>query len=628
MIRAFLNSNELTLFPDTAIGLTIENFNISDMTNRKIDRTNIIRVPKAGNEATFEFSSIPNAPTDFAYQDFDFDLIVDGINIYENGRAFIIGDDDDSYTLNVTNNKNIIDLLKSINLADLYTGETITLANTGNWENLFKQATNGFRIDYMFRRGNPAADTFGSVSGLTTVSIYVTTIIAKLVADYDITFSGDLLSDADYLEFRLPMVNGNIRRNIPATDYLLDEIIIHGSFTAWDLIKNILQLTCSVFKVTGTNMEIHKFNDIDTTNPVDWSGRLVSKSKKFAIPGTAQKNYIRHNVGENVDPLYLAGIIDCNNKNIDFEKDLATMKDKTFQLRDVFDNYTNASAEPLFAIQLPDVKDVPNTPSTVSPVGYTGVTDMQIIVDSAKFLGQPLAISMTFLSFVAGTWVYDIENGSLTSDSETTIAEYYDPTPNYSLIETMLTDPVFYEVELLLNILDLHQEILAISNVSDCENSPGFPYETFSGISPTGFTAINTSGAGQCGTADEIVMASGDQFRVTFNLVLNSGQLPTVRMCVSIDGACNIGNPTAVEGANEHIFNITSPQIGVVRFLNTSNSNYVISNLAVRKIEDALDPFNAVKIDELEGIFYVNKINNFLATSPGTPTKVELIKIS
>ncbi len=498
MIRGYLNSIELTFFPDMAIGLSIENFNISDMSNRKIDRTNVIQVPKAGNEAAFEFSSIPNAPTDFVYNDYDFDLIVDGVIVYENGRAFIIGEDDDSYTLNVTNNKNIIDLLKSINLADLYTGDTITLANTTTWPNLFKQATNGFRIDYMFRRGNPTANTFGSVSALTAVSIYVTTILAKIAADFSVTFSGDLLSDADYLQMRIPMTNGNIRRNVPATDYLLDEIIIHGSFTAWDLIKNILQLTCSVFKIDGIDLEIQKFNDLDVANPIDWSGKLVSKKKLFAIPGAAQRNYIKHNVGENVDPLYLAAIIESNNTNIDFEKTLATMKDKTFQLRDVFDNYTNASVEPLFVIQLPDIKDVPNTPSTVSPVGYTGVADMQIIVDSAKFLGQPLAISMTYLSFALGSWSYDIENANLTSDAETTVVEYYDPTGNYTLVEDMLTDPVFYEAELLLNIVDIN----------------GF------------------------------------------------------------------------------------------------------------------DHFKGVRIDELEGIFYVNKITDFLATSPGTATKVELIKIS
>ena len=89
-------------------------------------------------------------------------------------------------------------------------------------------------------------------------------------------------------------------------------------------------------------------------------------------------------------------------------------------------------------------------------------------------------------------------NGNLVNDADTTIVEYYDPTANYSLIETMLTDPVMYDAELLLNIVDIYE----------------------------------------------------------------------------------------------------------------------------------FDHFKAVRIDELEGIFFANIIDNFLATSPGTPTKVELIKIS
>ena len=40
------------------------------------------------------------------------------------------------------------------------------------------------------------------------------------------------------------------------------------------------------------------------------------------------------------------------------------------------------------------------------------------------------------------------------------------------------------------------------------------------------------------------------------------------------------------------------------------------------------DPFKAIQIDELEGLFYVNKIQDFLTTAPGTPTKVQLIKLS
>ena len=75
MIQAYLNSEEIKMFPKIAIGITIENFNISDISNRKIDRTNVIRVPKAGNEDIFEFSSLPNAPTDYVYQDYDLSLI-------------------------------------------------------------------------------------------------------------------------------------------------------------------------------------------------------------------------------------------------------------------------------------------------------------------------------------------------------------------------------------------------------------------------------------------------------------------------------------------------------------------------------------------------------------------------
>jgi len=229
MIQAFLDSNELKLFPETAIGITIENFNISDLANRKIDRTNTLKIPKAGNEDMFEFSSLPNAPTDFAYTDYDFDLIVDGIQIYDNGRAFIVGEDPESYTISITNNKNIIDLLKSITLADLYSGDTVTLVNTTTWQNLFKQKTNGFKIDHLFDSYDPTADEYAFASGLDYLSIYVDTILSKIQADYDISFSGNLLSDADFLEMRIPCVASNLKRDNGSVDIYVDDLVIHDS---------------------------------------------------------------------------------------------------------------------------------------------------------------------------------------------------------------------------------------------------------------------------------------------------------------------------------------------------------------------------------------------------------------
>jgi len=501
MIQAFLNSEEIKLFSDTAIGMTIENFNISDLSNRKIDRTNAIRVPKAGNEAAFEFASKPNAPTDFAYNDYDFDLIVDGILIYENGRAFIVGEDESSYTLNITNNKNIIDLLKSINLADLYTGDTVTLLDVTDYLDLFKQVTHGFKIDFIFEETDIAPlNSYGVASSYFYLSLYIDTILTKIETDYSITFSGDLLTDADFLEMRIPCVSSNIKRDFGSDNLYVDDLIIHDSLTAWGLVKNILHLFCGVFKIDGTDLEMQKFNDLDYATPVDWSGKLVSSSKKFAVPGIAQKNYIKYKVADNVDELQDSALIECNNLNIDYEKDLATMNIKLTPFRDIQTNYTNHSTSPLLAIVLPEIDiDHPGLVLDPTPVRVKGFTDLMIYVDSDEYLGQPIAIVFDyFRENPANNWALDRLNGNLVVDADTTIVKYYDPSTNYSLIETMLTDPVMYDAEILLNIVDIY----------------GF------------------------------------------------------------------------------------------------------------------DLFKAVQIDELEGIFYVNKISNFLATSPGIPTKVELIKIS
>jgi len=499
MIRAYLDSNELKLFPEMAIGLTIENFNISDLSNRKIDRTNVIRVPKAGNEAIFEFSSVPNAPTDFAYNDYNFDLIVDGIFVYENGRAFIAGEDDHGYTLNITNDKNIIDLLKSISLATLYQGDDIVFTNATDYLNVFKQKTAGFKIDFLYHEDDPDADKYKFYIWFNYLSIYVDTILDKIETDYSISFSGDLLTDSDFEEMRIPCVSANLIRDWDEVNIHIQDLVIHDSLTAWDLIKNILQLFCGVFKIDGTDMELQKFNDLDITTPVNWTGKLVSKKKNFSIPDVAQKNYIKHTVASEVDKNQSAGLIECNNANIPYEKDLATMSDKLFPFRDINSFYTNASADPLLGIQL-EKKDTFISQVDHSLARVKGLKDLIILVDSDEFLGQPIDAWLYYVKKDGefGFWISASLNGNLTADADTTIVEYYDPTANYSLIETMLTDPVMYDAELLLNIVDIQ----------------GF------------------------------------------------------------------------------------------------------------------DHFKAVQIDELEGIFYVNKIGDFLATSPGIPTKVEFIKIS
>ncbi|MBA7539856.1 hypothetical protein ES705_32141 [subsurface metagenome] len=391
-------------------------------------------------------------------------------------------------------------MLKSIPLADLYTGETIIVTTTAGWMELFKQKTNGFKIDYLFDPEIiPDPEIYVARTGTNYLSIYIDTILAKIETDYNITFSGNLLTNADYLKMRIPCVSSNLKRDYGSGTIDIIQLIIHDSLNAWDLIKNVLQLFCGVFKIDGTDLELQKFNDLDITTPVDWSGKLISKSKKFSIPGTGQKNYVKYAVEKDVDKLQNSALIECNNKNIDYEKDLTTMKAKLMPFRNMQEYYTNASALPLLGIAMPRLGA--DFPSTAEPnlERVKGLKDLVIIVDSDEYLGE-IQIFLAYRNETdPGLWIYHYVETTLTSDADTIIVKYYElATANYSLIETMLTDPVFYEAELLLNIVDIQ----------------GF------------------------------------------------------------------------------------------------------------------DHFKAVKIDELEGLFYVNKIIDFLATSPGTPTKVELIKIS
>lgn len=260
---------------------------------------------------------------------------------------------------------------------------------------------------------------------------------------------------------------------------------------------------CGVYKISGSDMELQKFDDLDYTTPVDWSGKLVSKSKKYAIPGIGQKNYIKHDVADNVDVLHKGGSVDCNNENINYSVDLIQLRDKLFPYKDTNPNYSAPSSDPLLVPNLPArVVARPNLPGDPTNEPVKGLKDLVILVESAEYLGasggSPLSVQASAYRDSDWSEIFQADTTTITSNAQTYLTEFYDPTGNYALMATMLTDPVIYEAELNLNIIDVF----------------------------------------------------------------------------------------------------------------------------------SFDHFKAVKIDELEGIFYVNKISNFLITSPGTPTKVELIKIS
>jgi len=124
-------------------------------------------------------------------------------------------------------------------------------------------------------------------------------------------------------------------------------------------------------------------------------------------------------------------------------------------------------------------------------------------------------------------------------------------------------------------------------NVSNCVN---LSYDDgvgggFSNGTPTGFDVVSDGTSFQgCGTADEITYVNGQKYIITFDLVRNSGAMPSFTLRDSLGGSTihDGGYLSPNEGSNVHEVEVTSTTTGVVFFHNSSQvTDYQITNLSV-----------------------------------------------
>ncbi len=130
-----------------------------------------------------------------------------------------------------------------------------------------------------------------------------------------------------------------------------------------------------------------------------------------------------------------------------------------------------------------------------------------------------------------------------------------------------------------------------------------FQYDTFTGASTTGFTAVETGGQGcQANTTKSAsgtflgIAAAGTRYLVTFTATLTSGAIPAVAL-----GKVNVGTASAnvvvTNGANAHILTSTlaftaefGADSGTVFFATVGNTSYAISGFNVKRLGTVLAP--------------------------------------
>jgi len=126
------------------------------------------------------------------------------------------------------------------------------------------------------------------------------------------------------------------------------------------------------------------------------------------------------------------------------------------------------------------------------------------------------------------------------------------------------------------------------ANVSNCVNSPTAPYDSFSGASSSGFSAVNsTLGTKRAGTADEIVVAIGELWKLSCSITVNSGTCPYWQFRNTFGGsylgAADI-SPNLSAGANSTYQTTIVNKTGVIEILSTADVDFTISSMAAQKV--------------------------------------------
>ncbi len=156
-------------------------------------------------------------------------------------------------------------------------------------------------------------------------------------------------------------------------------------------------------------------------------------------------------------------------------------------------------------------------------------------------------------------------------------------------------------------------------NVSNCVNGGGAnAYDTFDGISATGFHAIETAGAARAGTADEIAFVSSVKYGISFTATLTSGEAPNVMLAPGDTGALiqDEGEFTATAGANYFEATCNSTETGLVRFINTIATEYTIADLKITRL-GCVAEYNHDGISKQQGKLYDGGTNNLHGTVTG-----------
>lgn len=440
-IQIYINNELIKIDSKTAVSLNLVNFDISKIGERFYNYTNSFSVPAAGNESIFGFASHPSTTTDVPYNAMTIDLYADGLKVINSGNCYVEYYSDGYYYMTVTDSKSVIQTMKDTKLDSTFITSNYSL-NASTPVRSLMTATTGFKLDLFFNDNHIIEaddDEYNYLWNYDILTVYVKYVFNKFATDNGFTFTGGLYTDSNFEKLRMSVYQCIISKS---TIYYLTAISINPNKSFYDLFKEVLKIFCATYKISGNTITISRLDDIDTSDYVDWSDKLISISKKsFMLSGTGQNNYIRYDNQEKAGEDLNQTTIICNNENIDLEKEILDINAFVYPFIyvDGYSNFTNQQT-----IYLPENKSIQGSDGEyVRDIdGFIFVTDGTTKVPAdvvVKILQGVLSTSYTVLS----------------SDN-IYFPTYYNSSNDYVMVSKMLTNTELYVVKMLINSIDLY----------------------------------------------------------------------------------------------------------------------------------------------------------------------------
>ena len=439
-----INGSRVNIPVNQTIAYNLANFDISDIGVRKLNYTNSFQIPSAGNETIFGFASDISTSSVIPYTQFSIDIIADGITIVANGSGVIKNFADGYYNIQVTEDKDVISQMKSTSLKTLFPSD-ILIDDGGATVDLKDLLTNttGFRHDIIMSDVHiteAATDTYIWKSEQDNMSVFVKYVFQQYETVNSVTFAGDLWTDTYFEDLRMLVYYCFI--HYAAGNEYLSGIQIDKTRSFYDLFVTILQVFGATYKITGSTITFSKLDNISKTVYTDWSGKVKEiTDKKFMPDNIAQNNYFRYKPGDSADKTMNQSLIPCNNLNLKYESETINFDAKVFPLI-LLDMYTAYADE--FAIYIKDnIGKYDDTAELNRPL-----TDMVFLTDSAKVYFNTITVGWEDDRKTLKTYV------TLAGDN-IPLTTYFNSQNEYNILFDMLYNPVIYEAELQLNILDI-----------------------------------------------------------------------------------------------------------------------------------------------------------------------------